>query len=413
MKRFSFLLVLLLLISCSVTKNTVSNESEVKTLKEDIYILASDDFMGRETGTEGERLAAEYIIKEFREIGIKPLPGMKDYRQAFPFSANPHFNAEDGHPTGDNNMGHNIMGYLDNDSESYILIGAHYDHLGMGGPFSREPDVVAVHNGADDNASGVASLFSIARHLKSKDLESNILFVAFSGEEFGLWGSKYLVDHLPVDRESIRFMINLDMVGRLSEKNELVVNGTGTSSIWEEVLEKANKDVDLLLVKKESGSGPSDHSVFYRDSVAVLAMFTGQHEDYHKSTDDAHKLNYPGIAMITEFTSNVVDLADEIETIDFIKTKDEQRQRMDFKVTFGITPDYVYQGEGLRIDGVRTDRPAEKAGLKAGDIILGVGEYKIKDIYAYMEILGKFEPGQTTNVRFKRGDDIMMTQLTF
>ncbi|MDX1685258.1 MAG: M28 family peptidase, partial [Saprospiraceae bacterium] len=260
---------------------------------------------------------------------------------------------------------------------------------------------------------GVSALFSIARHLKTKKLNSNILFVAFSGEEFGLWGSKYLIDHLPVDRDDIRFMINLDMVGRLSPEDELVVNGTGTSSIWDEVLEKANINTDLQLIKKESGSGPSDHSVFYRDSMAVLALFTGQHEDYHKATDDAHKLNYKGLARITRLTANIVALADAYQDIDYIKTKDEQQERMDFKVTFGITPDYVYQGQGLRIDGVRSDRPAEKAGLKAGDIILGVGEYEISDIYKYMEVLGKFEKGQTTNVKFKRGDNIMMTQLTF
>lgn len=413
MKNLLLLLVSIFVVACSTTKTAISTQSEIETIKEDVYILASDEFLGRETGTEGERLAAEYIIKEFKELGVKSFKSMGGYKQPFPFSPNPHFNPDHGHPTGDDNTGHNLIGYLDNGSNQYILIGAHYDHLGMGGPFSLDPEVVEVHNGADDNASGVASLFSIARHLKTKDLNSNIIIVAFSGEEFGLWGSKYLIDHLPIEKEQIRFMINLDMVGRLSEEKELVVNGTGTSSIWDDVLDSANKNVGLNLIRKKSGSGPSDHSVFYRDSMAVLAMFTGQHEDYHKATDDAHKLNYPGIAMITELTGNIIDLADDYETIDFIKTKDAPKRKMDFKVTFGITPDYVYQGEGLRIDGVRSERPAENAGLKGGDIVIKIGEYDIKDIYDYMEVLGKFEQGQTTTVEFKRNDNVMVTQLTF
>lgn len=406
------LIVPLLVVSCSTSKNAVSYKSEVKTLKEDVYVLASDEFLGRETGTEGERLAAEYIIKEFNELGIKEFESLGGFKQAFPFSANPHFNPDHGHPTGES-VGHNLIGYIDNGSSDYILVGAHYDHLGMGGPFSLEPETHAIHNGADDNASGVASLFSIARHLKTKKLKSNVLFVAFSGEEFGLWGSKYLVEHLPVKEEDLKFMINLDMVGRLSPDKELVINGTGTSSIWNNVLDQANLQSKLQIIKKESGSGPSDHSVFYKDSIPVLAFFTGQHDDYHKPSDDAHKLNYKGLASITELCANVIALADMNDEVDFIKTKDESTKKMDFKVTFGITPDYVYQGDGLRIDGVRTDRPAQKAGLQADDIVTKVGSYEVHNIYDYMEILGKFNPGDTTTVTFKRGEQTLNTNITF
>ncbi|MDX1684805.1 MAG: M20/M25/M40 family metallo-hydrolase, partial [Saprospiraceae bacterium] len=193
------LLIVILVVSCTTSRNTISDQSEVDILKEDVYTLASDEFLGRETGTEGEELASAYIIKEYKEAGIKPLPSMNGYLQDFPFSPNPHLSSNDALDENDK-KGHNVIGYLDMESDKYILIGAHYDHLGMGGPFSLDPEVAEVHNGADDNASGVSALFSIARHLKTKKLNSNILFVAFSGEEFGLWGSKYLIDHLPVDR---------------------------------------------------------------------------------------------------------------------------------------------------------------------------------------------------------------------
>jgi acetylornithine deacetylase/succinyl-diaminopimelate desuccinylase-like protein len=411
MKNFLFVLVLLF-AACSGSKNLISIESEEKILMEDVGILAADDMLGRETGTEGEEKAAAYIIQEFEELGLMPFESIGSFKQAFPFTANPHFDATHGHPTGDSE-GHNIVAYMDKGGDDYIVLGAHYDHLGMGGPFSLAPEIVAIHNGADDNASGVAGMFSILRHLKDVKMESNILVIAFSGEEFGLWGSKYFVSNLPVAKDDIRFMVNLDMIGRLSAEKELVVNGAGTSNVWDDVLRDANEDLGLQLIKKSSGSGPSDHSVFYRDSIPVLFFFTGQHEDYHKPSDDAEKLNYRGLSMITKLVAQTIDIADDYKNIPYIKTQDPEQKRMSFRVTFGITPDYVFQGEGLKVDGLRSDRPAEKAGILRGDIIIGIGENEVNNIYDYMECLNKYDPGQTVMIKLKRSGQIVELPLTF
>ncbi len=412
MKNILLTLVTLLLFSCTVTRSSFSPQTETPLIKTAVETLASDEFMGRETGTEGERLAGDYIISELKKIGLKPIEGLPEYRQPFPFTANPHFDASKGHPTGEN-IGNNIVALLDKGSEEYIVLGGHYDHLGMGGPFSLEPDIHAVHNGADDNASGIAAILSILRRLDKEKLNHNILFVGFSGEEFGLWGSKHFVANLPIQKEKIKCMINLDMVGRLSAEKELVISGTGTTPNWTDILNRANEDIRLQVILKESGTGPSDHSVFYRADIPVLAFFTGQHSDYHKPSDDADKVNYEGIEQIAQLITQTIRLTDKAGSLEFTPTKEEETKKMDFKVTLGITPDYVYQGKGLRIDGVRPDRPADNAGIIADDVIIKIGDVDINDIYDYIKVLGMFEPGQSTNAVVIREGQTLNLPLTF
>lgn len=400
------------LIGCGAPKYLFDQDEIFSEIKESVYTLAADDMMGRETGTEGEIKASQYIMSEFVQIGVQAFPSLGGYLQPFVFTANPHFDPEHGHPIG-KSIGHNVVGYLENGKDEWIVVGAHYDHIGMGGPYSREPDMHAVHNGADDNASGVAAMLALARQLRSRPLDYNVLLIAFSGEEFGLWGSKHFIENLPIASSSIRYMLNFDMVGRMSDAKELVVHGTGTSPIWPESLRESNETVGLKLVMKESGSGPSDHAAFYQNDIPVLFFFTGQNEDYHKPSDDADKINYPGIHAISELARNLVFETQEYKDIAFTKTKDPDTKRMNFNVTLGVVPDYVYQGKGMRIDGVKENRPAAKAGLIKGDIIIQIGDHPIGDIYKYMEVLGKYNEGDQTTITVLREEEEKVFDLTW
>jgi len=410
--KSSVVLLVLFILSCGAPKYLFDQDEIFSEIKESVYTLAADDMMGRETGTEGEIKASQYIMSEFVQIGVQAFPSLGGYLQPFVFTANPHFDPEHGHPIG-KSIGHNVVGYLENGKDDWIVVGAHYDHIGMGGPYSREPDMHAIHNGADDNASGVAAVLALARQLRSKNLKYNVLLIAFSGEEFGLWGSKHFIDNLPIASSSIKYMLNFDMVGRMSDAKELVIQGTGTSPYWPEALNESNETIGLKLVMKESGNGPSDHAAFYRKDIPVLFFFTGQNEDYHKPSDDADKINYPGLHAISELARNLVFETQKYKKMDFQKTKDQPTKRMDFKVTLGVTPDYVYQGAGMRIDAVKADRPAHKAGLEKGDIVVRIGDHDIADLYKYMEVLSKFSEGDKTKITVLRNEQKRTFDLTW
>ena len=314
--------------------------------------------------------------------------------------------------------GRNVIGKIDNGADKYIVIGAHYDHLGYGefgslhGGQSKE-----VHNGADDNASGTAIVLELARSLASAGLNRNYnyLFILFSGEEMGLLGSKYFVENPSINLKDVSYMLNLDMVGRMKNKT-LIVNGTGTSPEWGNLLVKAkDSGFRLELSTNESGIGPSDHTSFYLKDIPVLAFFTGTHNDYHKPGDDVDKLNYFGMFGIQLFIQKLITESPEEGQLAFTKTKDPDQgsSRMKFKVTLGVLPSYSYPGPGMQIDGVTDGNPAQQAGLKAGDIIIGLGENEIEDIYGYMDALSKFKKGDETKVKVKRGDEALEFDLKF
>jgi hypothetical protein len=272
-----------------------------------------------------------------------------------------------------------------------------------------EPEI---HNGADDNASGIAAMLSLAEMLQKKVLTSNVLFIAFSGEEKGLWGSNFFVDNSPIAVEDINYMINMDMVGRLNAERQLAVYGTGTSPNWATVLEKI-KTPSFKYTFKESGIGPSDHTSFYLEDIPVLHFFTGQHADYHKPSDDHDKINYAGISDVAQLILSIIFELDDDGKIPFTKTKDESEQAPDFKVTLGVVPDYLYDGEGMRIDGVREDRPAFNAGMEKGDVVVKMGDLNITDMMSYMKALGAFEPGQTVKVVIVREGKELEKDVTF
>lgn len=302
--------------------------------------------------------------------------------------------------------GNNIIGFIDNKAENTIVIGAHYDHLGHGeiqGSLYRGEQ--QIHNGADDNASGVSLIIELARKLKSSQLHNNnYLIIAFSGEEMGLLGSNAFVNSDLIKTYNINYMLNFDMVGRLdSSVNTVLVNGTGTSPAWHEI--DSNKTFGFNIKKSASGIGPSDQTSFYLKDIPVLFFFTGPHEDYHKPSDDADKINYAGMNAILNYSYDIISKLNDNGKIPFNKTVDEKQEDVpNFKVTLGIIPDYAFSGKGLRIDGVTDGKTASKAGLLTGDVIIKLGDFVISDMTSYMKALSKFNKGDKTTVIILRNN---------
>jgi aminopeptidase YwaD len=324
-------------------------------------------------------------------------------------------------------IGHNIIGYIDNGAATTVILGAHYDHLGYGEDgnsrnTSHEP---AIHNGADDNASGTAALIELARKLKSSDAtNNNYLFIAFSGEELGLFGSKYFTEHPTIDLKTVNYMINMDMVGRLNDSTKvLTIGGYGTSPEWSNAINKnyfiltnsIKKTAPSLTIKFDSsGTGPSDHYSFYLKDIPVLFYFTGLHTDYHKPSDDADKINYTGEQVILQHIYSVIESLNDKPQLAFLKTRETQTTTSArFSVSMGIMPDYTFAGTGVRADGVTDGKPAQKAGLIAGDVIIQLGENNISSLENYMQALGKFKKGEKTKVKFKRDNEIMEAVVEF
>lgn len=383
------------------------------TITEDVAFLASDSLEGRETGTANELKAADYLQQRMSEIGLQPKGKEDTYFQTFSFKPkrDPHQEIEYS-VSGDSTItGTNVIGFLDNKATTTIVIGAHYDHLGLGGEGSLYRGETAVHNGADDNASGVALLLSLAYELKENNTGNNYLFIAFSGEEMGLLGSNYFTKNPTVDISEINYMINMDMVGRLRKDSTLSVSGTGTSPIWNQVLNASNTDFKLVL--KPSGVGPSDHTSFYLQDIPVLHFFTGQHEDYHKPSDDAEKLNYKGMEMISDYIMAVIGELDDDGELVFKKTKNESEEVPRFKVALGVIPDYLFDGKGMRIDGISEDKPAQKARLQKGDVVIQLGDSTVVDMMSYMRALSVFDVGDVTKVIVDRNGEKIEAEITF
>lgn len=314
--------------------------------------------------------------------------------------------------------GHNVVGYIDNNAANTVVLGAHFDHLGYGedGNSMIRGGEKQIHNGADDNASGTAALLELARILKgSKNKSSNYLFIAFSGEELGLYGSKYFTENPTIDLKQVNYMINMDMVGRLNDSTKtLAVGGFGTSPQWASVIKANDKKLPFSIKIDSSGTGPSDHTSFYRKDIPVLFFFTGQHRDYHKPSDDANLINYTGQLAIVNYIHSIINnLNKQNQKLAFTKTREQQMSVTPFRVTLGIMPDYTYAGVGVRADGVTDGRPAAKAGLKAGDVIIQLGEHAVSSVETYMQALNKFNKGQKTKVKYKRGSETFEAELEF
>ncbi|MEY3435599.1 MAG: hypothetical protein RL335_55 [Bacteroidota bacterium] len=311
----------------------------------------------------------------------------------------------------------NVVGFIDNNAPTTIVIGAHFDHLGFGedGNSMLRTSERLIHNGADDNASGTAGLMLLAELIKKEKIKShNFLFVAFSAEELGLMGSKYFVENPTVDLSKISYMINMDMIGRLNDSTKsITVGGFGTSPVWASVV-KADKKTPISFKIDSSGTGPSDHTSFYRKDIPVLFFFTGIHGDYHKPSDDWDKINYKGEWNILKFALSIITNPATSGKIPFLKTREQATGTSTrFSVSMGIMPDYTFSGYGVRVDGVSEGKPAQAVGIKAGDIVTELGENKISSVDTYMKALSKFKKGDSTTVKLKRGNEVLTFNITF
>ena len=334
----------------------------------------------------------------------------------------------------------------------FVVIGAHYDHLGRGGEGSLAPREGDIHHGADDNASGTAGLLELARMFASSDSprpRRTIVFIAFSGEEEGLLGSNYYVNHPLKPLENTVAMINMDMIGR-SKNNKLIVGGVGTAEGWRDLITSGNlgdrpiavaalatptqvkgkvtletgangqvsssilhpRGFELTL--SEDGFGPSDHSSFYAKKIPVLFLWTGTHEDYHKPSDTADKINYVDEAQILGFVDRIVRSVDanNARPVYTVAKTESQGRTTGFRVYLGTIPNYADSGDGLLLDGVRDDSPAAKAGIKAGDRIVKLAGREVHNVYDYTYALGEMKAGQEYEVEFLRGGERMKVKLT-
>lgn len=369
-----------------------------------VRYLSADALEGRLAGSPAERCAADYIEDRMRALGLEPAaPAGFAQPVALASSINPHA------PRG---TGHNIVGVLPGRAApegGYVIVGAHYDHLGRGGFGSLSEDTLdTIHNGADDNASGVAALLEAARLLSAGEpLAVPVVFVAFTGEEFGLLGSAEYVRASPFPLEAARAMINLDMVGRL-EGDPLIVSGTGTAAEWPELLERRAAEAGIELVMEPEGYGPSDHTSFYTRDVPVLHLFTNVHAEYHRPTDDWQRIDDDGLERIAGLVAALVrDVAGRSGALTLVRGAGEPPARGGggYGAYLGSVPDFAPVDYGVRLSGVSDDSPAEKAGLRAGDILVRLGEHDIADLYALTDALRAHDPGDVVEVVVVRADE--------
>ena len=381
-----------------------------------IAVLAADSMEGREAGTAGAERAAGWIAERFAALGLEPLAD--GYRQEFSFPAalkrDPHARRETAPAAhGERGAGHaaelsttaNVVGVLrgaDPDLRGEaVVVGAHYDHLGRGVVGSLAPGTGAIHNGADDNASGVAGLLELAEAFAADPPARSLVFLAFGGEELGTLGSQHWTKSPLWPLEETVAMVNLDMIGRM--RDALTVYGTGTSSAWPTILDSlaaAGKAPELERVP--DGYGPSDHAAFYGAGIPVIALFTGTHEEYHRPGDDPETIRARGTERVVRLAKALVAAVAAGRPIPFTRAPETERRAMAFDVALGVVPDYGHAGEGLALGSVRAGGPADAAGLEAGDVIVRLAGREVTDVYGYTEILSTLEAGEPVEVVWRR-----------
>ena len=373
----------------------------------DVRYLSADARDGRGPGTQGLEDAARHVAEAFRRAGLKPAADTSFFQRfAVPVDAPVAV-----HTTLGGTRLENVVAVLPGRDRSLqgevVLVGAHYDHVGLGHFGSLDADSTGrVHNGADDNASGTAALLEIARRLGPRRPARTIVFIAFSGEELGTLGSAHFVKHplvQPID--SIYAMINLDMVGRLRNERLLAL-GAGTAREFAPLLDSLNRAAGFDLRASGDGWGPSDHAPFFAAKRPVLHFFTDLHEDYHRSTDDVDKINAVGIARIARFVTDVVwALANRAAPLTFVDAPPPAASAggPGYGAYLGTIPDMTGSPGGVRLSGVRAASPADQAGLKAGDVIIAIGAKTVANLYDMTEALRSHAPGDTVVILAKRG----------
>lgn len=389
------------------------------TILDDIRFLADDRLAGRLTGSPGADTAAAYLARRFAEVGLQPAPD--GWFQSFTISPDA--------PTAraaavGGAVGKNVIGVLPGRDpvlrNESIIIGAHYDHLGGGGYGALDaPDSTGkVHNGADDNASGAAALIHIAETLAAAPPARTVIFIAFSGEELGLFGSAYYVKHPIYPLANTLAMINLDMVGRLRNQR-LIVYGTATAREFPALLDSLNTPARFDLRSQGDGYGPSDQSSFFAARRPVLHLFTDLHADYHRTTDDWDKINAPGEAEVVDFAARIATaLGNRTQPLTFVDQAPPQAAHAGVAVTpgygayLGTIPDMTDSPGGVQLSGVRAGSPADQAGLRAGDIITRIGNHDVPNLQAMTDALREHKAGDVVEIRFRRGTDSLAVKAT-
>lgn len=412
---------LLLFLSLAFALVLPASAQHQDAMRQTVEYLASPELGGRFPATAGDTLASEYLSGKLRILGFRPVvrgKKNKGFYQDFTFGKS------------EQKTSHNIIAVLRGKDRQlrneYIIIGAHYDHLGQGGEGSgsRRPDTVAVHPGADDNASGDAVVLQLARHFKKVRPSRSLVFVFFGAEEQGIVGSKSFVEwmkredaqriNLPADIQGIVAMVNLDMVGRMRD-SALSISGTGTSSAFKEMAEEAAERTGLHITCTPDGYGPSDQASFVAADIPVFNLTTGGHLAYHTPDDSPSTLNYDGMQQVLDFTKELVArLASVPEAPDFINVPSSNTMsHAKFKVTLGLMPDVTGTSPvpGLRADIVMPGKPAHTAGMKSGDIIQEIDGKPVRDINEYMGRLSELQAGTTIPVKVLRGEETILLQV--
>ena len=395
-----------------------SLDQAAKRAQTDIKILAADELGGRLTGTAGADSAAAYIARRFAQIGLQPPPG--GWFQPFTVSkdapAVQHANLGELH-------GKNVIGIIPGRDPALrnetIIIGAHYDHLGLGGFGALDPDSTGrVHNGADDNASGTAALLAMATRLQAAPTARTIVFISFSGEELGLLGSDYYVKNPIYPLSAAEAMINLDMVGRL-KNDKLIVYGTGTATEFPALLDSLNWYAKFDLRPQPEGYGPSDQTSFYAAKIPVLHYFSDLHADYHRSTDDWDKINAQGLIRIADFAAAMATaLGNRPTRLSFVDVpppapKGGAAVTSGYGAYLGTVPDMA-SGEsgGVLITGVSKGSPAEVGGMQGGDKIIKIGDYDVPDLAGMTDALRAYRPGDKVVIVVIRGGQTLGLDVT-
>ena len=422
MRRSTFLAGLLALAGPAGVLHAQRSVAVPPRLIEDVKYLADDRLGGRMTGSPGADSAAEYLARRFAEVGLQP--SRNGWFQEFTVS--PDAPGARGGRLG-TGRGRNVIGILPGSDPELrreaVIVGAHYDHLGGGEIGSLSPDSTGrIHNGADDNASGSAALIQIARTLAAHPPARTVVFIAFSGEELGLFGSQHYVKESLYALDNTVAMINLDMVGRMRDR-KLIVYGTATATEFPALLDSLNWYQGFDLRKQGDGLGPSDQSSFYLAGRPVLHLFTDLHEDYHRTTDDWQKINFEGIARVVDFTAGLASaLGGRTAPLTFVNVPQPTSHASGdsnaavtpgYGAYLGSIPDMTSSPGGVKLMGVRKDSPADKAGLRAGDVITRIGKADVPDLRAMTNALRSFAPGDATEIAVQRGDSTLTLQVTF
>ena len=398
-----------------------TNAQKQEDMRQTVRYLASQELGGRYPGTAGDTLASEYIVEQLRSLKLKPVVKGKKrtgYYHNFTYGKDVERTT------------HNILAVLPGKDKQlkneYIVVGSHYDHLGLGGQGSgsRRPDTLGVHPGADDNASGDAVVLELAKYFKKVRSPRSIIFAFFGAEEQGLVGSKQFLEwmkqadnkrkNLPDSLKGIVAMVNLDMVGRMRD-NAMSVSGTGTSSGFKAMAEAAAAQTKLNISCTPDGYGPSDHASFVAQDIPVLFLTTGGHMEYHTPDDVPSTLNYDGMQQTLDFSKELITrLASMPTTPDYISVPSSNTMKhAKFKVTLGLMPDVmgVSRIPGLRADIVVAGKPAHTAGIRSGDIIQEIDGKPVKNMDDYMQRLSELEPDTTIPVKVLRNEEILTFQV--